>query len=452
MKIVWRNTEMNLNKAWMALLTALMLALTTGVIAQDNDIGQSKQEAELEAAYEAALEAAEKQQKAALAAVERAQKELEAVAEERARMEMERARGARANSEVRAAREAEMAERSRELSQVHEELRRASREVARVHREITRPPIAIAPKYSVKLGDRAVIGVILGGSNDSGVKVLGVSPDGPAERAGVLQGDVIVSMMGEKLAVEDGNARDVLYEVMEDVEIGDELFITVDRDGDLHEYTVVAEKREPFAWQSVVRLSSEPRVPGASVLMERIVVPAIDLKHLEHEIERIKEDLEHHRVIIESGNVVRFSDNENGEFEFEFERFSDFGDAVLAETNVWFGLPMTRGLKFAEIDEGLGEYFKTDRGVLVLKARDDNDLQLQSGDVILQVGGLEVNKPADIMRALRDIDSGSQIEIDIKRNRKDKTLEVVVPQQRMSYEFAPHDDSDYHFEFRTEKD
>ena len=70
---------------------------------------------------------------------------------------------------------------------------------------------------------------------------------------------------------------------------------------------------------------------------------------------------------------------------YEFETLSEVGDAALAGTNIWFGMPLTRGLKFAELDESLGAYFDTSEGVLVLSAKADNLLQLQSGDVIRTV-------------------------------------------------------------------
>ena len=127
---------------------------------------------------------------------------------------------------------------------------------------------------------------------------------------------------------------------------------------------------------------------------------------------------------------------------------SEMGDFALHDANVWFGLPMAEGLQLAEIDAGLGEYFKTDRGVLVLKAKADNDLQLESGDVILQVGGTEVNSPAEFMRALRDFDSGDEFELDIKRKRKDRTLKMVMPKNWNSF-IAPTIEKAHRIEFTS---
>jgi C-terminal processing protease CtpA/Prc len=431
----------------------------TPALAQDNDAEQARERAELKAAYEDAVEAARHERQLALESVERARTDMLRATEENARL-------AEAQSSAQAeqlaereraleAREAETAAMREELSRAHESLRQASREVAQVHRELDRSHRVVAPSHSwLNLGDRAVIGVVLGDSTENGVKVLGVSPDGPSDRAGLEQGDIIISMMGKPLA--DGESADskaVLTEVMEDVSVGDEISITVDRAGDELTYTVTADKREPFAWQSIVRLPSVPPAPGlpdTRMLLERIEVPEIDEKALIEQVERIREDLDHTRIIIQADRNMSFGDAPEA-WEYRYETLSEIGDEALREANVWFGLPATRGLKLAEIDAGLGEYFETDRGVLVLKAKDDNNLQLQSGDVILQVGGKMVDKPSDVMRALREWEPGTNIEIDIKRERKEKTLDVVLPEKMLGFDFVPFTD-DLHINIHTSED
>ncbi|MFT5140928.1 MAG: Skp family chaperone for outer membrane protein, partial [Rhodothermales bacterium] len=366
---------------------------------------EADEKAGLQAAYEAEVTAARQEQREALESIERARSDMLRAVEEQSRQAeiLARARsehsGQHENS--RQLHEAESKEMREELSRVHESLRQASREVARVHRDLDRTrATVVARSTGVNLGDRAVIGVVLGNSVSNGVPILGVSPDGPSERAGLQQGDVIVAMMGTPLADGDNKTpRAVLSEVMVGVKVGDEIVITVDRDGENFDHTVVADKREPFSWQSIVRLPSAPAIasrviqgipvaPSAPVVIDRINIPEIDLEELHVQVERMREDVENVRVVIETGQNYQFAHSQgDGDWEFEFESLSEIGDDALREANVWFGLPVTRGLKLAEVDEGLGEYFKTDRGVLVLEAPEDNDLQLKSGDVILQVGG-----------------------------------------------------------------
>lgn len=446
---------MNTFRTLVVLAVLTVAVFTPGVTgaAENAPADQHAQQLEEQARkdYERALEAARAGQDAARQALEMAR-------EEQTRAEQDRA----GSEQLRAQAEAEREAMREELSRVHEDLRRASREVARVHRDLERVEAdREVTDILINLGDKAVIGVVLGESTNLGVPVLGVSPDGPADRAGIQQGDVIIAMMGKALADDkSGNARAVLHEVMEGVKAGDELLIAVNREGKQVEYTVVAEKREPFAWQSMLRLPSVPHspsapsaaaVPGAppaAHIIQRIRVPEIAGEALESQIERIREDIDRARVVIEAtgpgapGAAPRA-------WEYRIDSLSDFGGDALHETNLWFGLPVTRGLQFAEIDAGLGTYFKTDRGVLVVKANEGNDLKLVSGDVILQIGDKEVNKPADVMRALREWDSGETIRIEIKRERKNETLDVVLPERKLGADFVPFNQQ-WEFSFQTD--
>ncbi|NND46007.1 MAG: PDZ domain-containing protein [Xanthomonadales bacterium] len=429
-------------------MTPALVLLLAGGQAHARETDDSMPEPEMRAEYQAVVEAARAEQEEARAALEKARGEIE-----RARLAEERAQ----NTEERArARDVEAAERAamrEELSRVHEELRRASREVARLHREIAREArdVAFAPRAGVPgVGDKAVIGVVLGEATARGVPVLGVSPDGPSDRAGIQQGDLIVAMMGEDLAGSaEGDARAVLGKAMDGVKIGDELVITVERDGQRSDLTVKAERREPFAWQSIIRLPSAPAAPAAPGAppavpraFEHIEIPEIDREELHGRMDQLREEVERARVIIDvhrDGEVGEFHDS----YAYEFDTFSDFGDDALAEANVWFGLPVTRGLKLAEMDSDLAGYFKADGGVLVLKARPGNDLQLKSGDVIQQIGAQSVSKPSDVMRALREWEPGASIEIRILRDRKDQTLDVVLPERHLGQHFVPFPDQDW---------
>lgn len=417
------------------IVLAAALLLGTGAIANaspDDEAASKTEEAELqarlEAEYEKAMSAAEREQLGAEVAIEKARQQLE-IARRQEELSASESTGAKA------AREAEMEKMHEELNHARRQLQETSREIARVNRELARARSDHhSAIYTVRTSERPVIGVILGDSDDMGVQVLGVSPDGPSERAGIKQGDVIVAVGGRELTAldESGNAREGLTVALHDIKADEPLVISVKREKQILDLTVVPEVREPLTWQTITRFPTAPQAPAAPgqvISIERIVVPEIDTVAMTAQIEQMRSEIEKRRAMREASRVAPA----DGEWEIEIDEFSELGNLALQDANVWFGLPMTQGLQLAEIDPDLGEYFKTDRGVLVLKARTDNDLQLKSGDVILQVGDIEVNSPAEFMRALRGFSSGDELVMDIKRNRKEHTLKTVMPERRTGF-------------------
>lgn len=364
---------------------------------------------------------------------ETAQREAEAAREEAERSSSRSEEATRA----RAAREQEMARAREELSRAHRELREAQREIALAHRELARSEAYRVTTSVINLGDRPVIGVVLGETTEKGVELIGVSPDGPAEAAGIEVGDVMVAIADMQLAGRGKEAKPAIFEVMETTRAGDSIEIEVVRDGQPLSFAVVADVREPASWQSMVRLpeimtiESTEGGPGEQrIVVESMVVPDIDDEALAERMEELKEKLASTEYRFHAG---RFPHDVHSDIEFEFEDFSDVAGHAFSSADVWFGMPQAQGLELATINEGLGAYFKTDRGVLVVKARDGNAYELESGDVILAVGGSEVSSPSDLVRALRETEPGEAIEIEIKRDRRNKTLTVTMPENRFGF-------------------
>ena len=437
----------------MVFATALIFGSATMASASpDNEAATKAEEAELQAKlqveYEKALSAAEQQRLAAETAVEKAREQMQLATEQKELSAMQ-------SEEDRAHYEAKMSKMHEELNHTHRQLQQTTREIARVNREVARARAGShSTSYVFRTSERPVIGVILGDSGDKGVEVLGVSPDGPSDRAGVRQGDIIVAAGGRVLSEidEEGDAGNGLRTALRDIKADEPLVVTVERDEQVLDLTVVPEIREPLSWQSVVRFPTAPvspdspdapravTAPESTITIERIVVPEINSAEITVQIEQMRSEIEKRRALREVSRVAPV----DGEWEIELHELSELGNFALQDANAWFGLPMAEGLQLAEIDPGLGEYFKTDRGVLVLKARADNDLQLESGDVILQVGDTRVNSPAEFMRALRGLNSGDELVMDIKRHRKDRTLKTIMPQGRTSF-YVPGDSETHTF-------
>jgi S1-C subfamily serine protease len=414
------------------LLLVAFLFYTPAMASESDDMDAAEKaelKAQLEAEYEKAFSTAEASRQAAEAAVDRAREQMKA-------SEAARAGAAEASARAKEAQAAEMAKMREDLGRVRRQLREASREVARVDREVARARAEErrATTYTFSITDRPVIGVILGDVENDGVKVLGLSPDGPAERAGVQPGDVIVAMDGRALnsVEESGDPARGLLSAIDDVKPDEPVSMTVERAGKKVDLSVVPEVREPMTWSTITRIPSAPLPPDETVIVERIVVPEVDTEAIAEKVAQIRAEVAERRKLITIGAAPHV----DGDFEYEFHDMSELGSHALHDANIWFGLPMTQGLKLAEIEPGLGDYFKTDRGVLVLKAKEDNELQVKPGDVILQVGETNVDSPAEFMRALREFEAGEELEIDIKRERRNRTLKVVMPERRTSF-FVP---------------
>ena len=426
------------------LIPALLFSMSLVAGGEEDRTAQAER---AKAEHQVMLEEAERARIEAEAMRLEAKKAAELARETSARLKAERAREkserSRVDSEERARERAmeqeELIRAREELGRAHRELREATREVARAHRELSLSQVERVREVErqVNLGDRAVIGVILGKETDRGVQIIGISPDGPAERAGLQQGDTLVSIRGVELAGGDGG-REAVFEVMSEANDGEELAVVVERDGESWEYVVTAETREPRGWQSVIRIPEVEVVEDISgtepVIVERIVVPDIDEAALAERVAELSARVSAEVSDRMDGAELRIvtTDGENIQH-FEFEGFSDLGGHAMREANIWFGLPHAHGLELATINEDLGEYFKTDRGVLIISAKEDNAYQLKSGDVILGIGSAAVNSPSDLMRALRDAQPGEEIELKIKRNRRDDNLKVVMPENRLGF-------------------
>jgi len=88
-------------------------------------------------------------------------------------------------------------------------------------------------------------------------------------------------------------------------------------------------------------------------------------------------------------------------------------------------------LELVQITPKLGQYFGTDKGLLVVRAPSTSGAKLEEGDVILAIDGRTPENPRHAFRILGSYEPQEKVKIDVLRQRKRTTLEVQVPDMPM---------------------
>ncbi len=89
------------------------------------------------------------------------------------------------------------------------------------------------------------------------------------------------------------------------------------------------------------------------------------------------------------------------------------------------------GMELADLSPGLGQYFGTAKGVLVVRVPHEGEfLKLQDGDVILSIDGRVPENGSHATRILRSYQPGEKIQLKIMRQKKSMDLEGALPERR----------------------
>lgn len=208
--------------------------------------------------------------------------------------------------------------------------------------------------------NRARIGVALGERTDvagrTGIRLEEVAEDGPAARAGIRAGDVLLGVNGSDLGEEPAER---LLELLADIEPGETVTLTYGRDGTERTATVVtdrAPRRFSFRRGEPPRIMRPHRIPPD---VRRLAAPDIRMHYRER-----------------AGG----------------------------------------GLDLVAMNEGLGAYFDVSEGVLVAAVGDRTSLGLQPGDVIVAIGGREVRDPVHARSIIASYRADEPIEFGVVRN------------------------------------
>jgi S1-C subfamily serine protease len=133
------------------------------------------------------------------------------------------------------------AEAQKALEEAQRRLEEAAREVAELSMQLHGREFEQARRIRIDGPGRAMLGINIGSAEPgtNGVRVVGVSPGGPAAEAGVQPGDLVVAMNGKGVA----SGRELVAN-MREVEPGQKVALELRRDGQPVKLSVQARARE----------------------------------------------------------------------------------------------------------------------------------------------------------------------------------------------------------------
>jgi S1-C subfamily serine protease len=274
------------------------------------------------------------------------------------------------------------AEAQRELDAAQQRLDQAAREIAELSAKMSGDPTVMM--FLGRNPNRAMLGIGIAGDDDDkdsdGVRVLSVSPGGPAAGAGLKAGDVIVTLNGKSLKRDQDEPNEKLLGELARLSPGDDVNLNYRREG---KTTAVKLKADRL-----------PRTTSMPVHFDRRM-------HDEH---------------------------------------SDFG--AMREFEILRGYGEMQNGPFAAIElvplsAKLGQYFGTEKGLLMVRVPQDKDLKLEDGDVLIDIDGRVPSNPGHAFRILGSYQPGEKVTLNVVRQRKKLAIGIAVPEQARREPRAP---------------
>lgn len=243
-----------------------------------------------------------------------------------------------------------------------------------------------------------------------GALIVAVTPNGPAYRAGLQTGDIVVRLNGRLLTEVDRRAltrSDAsvpgvrMIDMVAQLSPGDSTTLLYRRDKIQKSVTLVVGDEPNSTWT----LSSNGR------------------------------------VMTGEGPMPFTTSGVGGNFEYKLSSDSMFFkvDTAFMRTplftrmrtpmpRMWLASPLSN-LEIAPLNPELGRYFGVAEGVLVINIPSDTKLGLRPGDVVLSVDGRETRSPARLMNALMSYEPGENFTFQIMRQKSKMSVTGMVEQR-----------------------
>jgi C-terminal processing protease CtpA/Prc len=273
-------------------------------------------------------------------------------------------------AEVEKKSEESQAEIEKKLEDARRRLDAAAREVAQLSMSMSDFSVPQMRHFTGIGAPRAMLGINLGPRGEEqaeGVAIVSVSPGGAAESAGLKAGDVLLSIGDKQLKrTDDLTAREVLLQELGEVKPGEKVQLRYRRDNKVATATVTPQASDRF-----------------------FVMPPMAV-----------------RGKFANASVPGFHMGPLG----AIRAIGVFGSAEL--------VPLT---------PKLGQYFGTDKGLLVVRAPADSRLKLEDGDVIVDIDGRTPANPGHAFRILGSYQAGEKLRLNVLRQKKKMSFDITVP-------------------------
>jgi C-terminal processing protease CtpA/Prc len=232
-----------------------------------------------------------------------------------------------------------------------------------------------------------------------GAYINGVTPNGPAARAGIRSGDIITRFNGEPLVGRDLKVGEeqsppgvALSFMAAALSAGDTVTLEYLRGKNRRTVTFAAGDEPAFIWS----VPTPEMPPGA---FGNGMGPDFSERPLPRRRDSGFREREHMRVFTGPGVRLMMLD-------------SPLGD-----------------LELAPLNPELGRYFGASKGVLVISVPEDSRLGLKPGDVVFSVDGRAVTRPPQLLRALQSYEPDETFRLEIMRMKKKETVRGSVGQE-----------------------
>jgi serine protease Do len=214
-------------------------------------------------------------------------------------------------------------------------------------------------------------------------EVESVEPDSPAERAGIMRGDLLLAFNGQ-----DVTGRAISMTRL--LQPKHRVVIRLERDGETRDFPVVV-GRAPRTFAVRMNDFTVPAAPMAAAPPAPVSGPRVTI----------------------------------------IARPPEYPAAPVAPRMFFYGfdsdLAPVAGAVMNSLDADLGRALGVDRGVLVLKLSPGTpaaDAGLRAGDVIVRAAGTAVSSVGELRRTLERHSADASVELQIVRDRKTRTLKL----------------------------